>query len=68
VPEGEKPVRSPKAEIQSVRKLFFLDDKYQPGPNLLDVAPSRNLKPGQSLTIPISNRAQRPNTQGKLVQ
>lgn len=51
--EGEKPVQSAAAEIRSMRKLFFLDDEYRPGPNLLDVAPNRNLKPGQSLTIPI---------------
>jgi hypothetical protein len=66
--EGEKPVLSPTAEIQSVRKLFFLDHNYQPGPNLLDIAPNRNLKPGQSLTIPMPNQTQRPNTQEKLVQ
>ncbi len=67
-PEGEKPVRSPAAEIQLVRKLFFLDDKYQPGPNLLDVAPNRNLKPGQSLTIPIPKSSAKTEHARKLVQ
>jgi hypothetical protein len=58
--EGEPPVRSPATDIQSVRRLFFLDDQYQPGPNLLNVAPNRSLKPGQSLTIPITKSSAKP--------
>ena len=52
--DREKPVPAPEAEIKSVRRLFFLNDKYQPGPNLVDIALNRNLKPGESLTIPVS--------------
>jgi hypothetical protein len=52
--DGENPVRSPGAEIKSVSRLFFLNDQYQPGPNLLDIGLNRKLKPGRSLIIPIS--------------
>jgi hypothetical protein len=55
-PEGEMPVSSPRANILTVKRLFFLGQDYMPGPNLLDRNVNRVLKPGQSLEIPISVR------------
>ncbi len=56
VAEGQSPVSSPHADIQSVARLFFLGPDYSPGPNLLSKKVNRSLKPGQSLTIPIETQ------------
>jgi hypothetical protein len=53
-PEGENRADSAGVKIKSVTRLFLLNARYEPGPNLLDIELNRSLKPGQSLTIPIS--------------
>jgi len=52
-PEGERPVPAPGAVIRHVPRLFLLEANYLPGPNLLDRAVGRRLRPGDSVTIAI---------------
>ncbi len=54
VPEGERPVASPAARLESVNLLFLLGSDYRPGPNLLEKKINRRLTPPHSLTVEIS--------------
>ena len=55
-PEGEMPVSAPRADIQSLNRIFFLGRDYAPGPNLMEKKINRTLRPGQSLEILIAVR------------
>ncbi len=48
-----KPQQDPQCSIRSVSKIFFLDENYRPGPNLLRwEGPPARLAPGSSTRIP----------------
>ncbi len=51
LPEDGKPVSSPRAEILSVNKVFFLTPEYRPGGNLLERTLKTRINPGRSLAI-----------------
>ncbi len=51
--EGQPPVSSPRADIQSISRLFLLDSHFVPGPSILNKAVNRSLRPGRSMTIEI---------------
>ena len=56
LPEDGKPMSSPRAEILSVNKVFFLTQDYRPGENLLDRTLKTRINPGRSLAIEFQHR------------
>jgi hypothetical protein len=50
-PSNSHPVTDPRASILRVTRLFLLDRKFVPGPNLLDIPLGRTLRPGESTIV-----------------